>query len=270
MTSYPFFKKIIHSFYLKDLYVFSRINEKNKIGFKYLFFLLSIFWIPEMVKMQIGMSRFINNELPSVVDKLPVVTIKNGVASFDKSSPYIMKDDETGKDIMIFDESGTFTSLEGTEAKILLTDTKLIYEKSAMETREYSLSNINDFTLTHEKILSWAGWGNYLTILFYIFIIPFALLYRAFQVLIYSLIGLIFQAILGTKYSFQTIYRLSIIAITPAFIIDKLLGYFEVTFSGWAFICLIISLAYLYFGLLANKENEIANQLPSPELGTNN
>lgn len=270
MTSYPFFKKIIHSFYKKDLYIFSCINEKNKIGFKYLFFLISIFWIPEMVKMQIGIHDYINNEFPSIVDKLPVITIKNGVASFDKPSPYAIKDEETGKDIMIFDESGTYTSLDSVEAKILLTDTKLIYEKSAMETREYSLATINDFTLTHEKILSWAGWGNYLTLLFYLIIVPSAFLYRAFLVLIYSLIGLIFQAILGTKYSFQTLYRLCIIAITPAYIIDKLLGYFEITFTGWSFICLLISLAYLYFGLIANKEHETVNQLPSSEFGTNN
>jgi Protein of unknown function (DUF1189) len=269
MTKYPFFKKIIQSFYSTELYVFVGKSEINKSGFKYLFILLSIFWIPEIIKMQIQFSDFINTELPVFIERLPNIEIKDGVASFDKPSPYVISDDETGKEIMIFDTTGKFTSLDGLEAQILLTQTKLIYRENSMETREYDLSSISEFQLTHEKILSWAQWGKYLSYLLYLVIIPFAFLYRAFQVLIYSLIGLIFQAILQTHLSFQTIYRLCIIAITPAFIADKLLGYFDLDFSGWSFICLLISLSFLYFAMLANKNDANSEPLPPSELGAN-
>lgn len=270
MTKYPFFKKIIQSFYSTELYVFVGKSEINNSGFKYLFFLLTIFGIPEIIKMQIQFSDFINTELPVFIEKIPNIEIKNGVASFDKPSPYIITDDETGKEIMIFDTTGKFTSLDGLEAQLLLTQTKFIYRKNALETREYDLSSITEFQLTHEKILSWAQWGKYLSYLLYLVIIPFAFLYRAFQVLIYSLIGLIFQAILQTHLSFQTIYRLCILAITPAFIADKLVGYFDLDFSGWSFICLLISLAFLYFAMMANKNDENSEQLPPSELGANN
>ena len=220
--------------------------------------------------MQIQFSDFITTELPIFIEKIPNIEIRNGVASFDKPSPHIITDDETGKEIMIFDTTGKFSSLDGLEAQILLTQTKLIYRKNTMETREYDLSSISEFQLTQKKILSWAQWGKYLSYLLYLVIIPFALLYRAFQVLIYSLIGLIFQAILQTHLSFQTIYRLCIIAITPAFIADKLLGYFDLDFSGWSFICLLISLSFLYFAMLANKNDENSEQLPPSELRTNN
>ena len=266
MTNYPFFKKIVHSFYSIELYSFVGRAETNKNGFKYLFFLLCLFWIPDMIKMQVGITNFINNELPVFVGKCPTVKISNGLASFDRPSPYIMKDDKTGKDMIIFDSSGEYTSLEGTEAQILVTDRKFILKKSDSETREYDLSKINDFTLTHEMILYWAKWGNYLSLFLYIIIVPFAFAYRAFQVLIYSLIGLIFQSILKTKYTFQTIYNLCIVAITPAFVIDKILGYFTITFTGWSLLCFIISLTYLYFALLANKQDKNDEQLSPSEL----
>jgi hypothetical protein len=268
MIKYPFFKKIIHSFYLKDVYIHVAKKELNKIGFRYLLLLLCIFWIPEIVKMHIGIVNFINNELPQEVEKIPTVEIHNGIASFDKPSPYIINDDNTGKPLIIFDESGEYTSLEGTEAQMLVTDTKFIYNKNQLETREYSFSKINDFSLTHEKILSWAGWGNFIALIAYLFIIPLVFIYRAFQVLIYTLIGLIFQAILGTKLSFQTIYRLCILAITPAFIIDKILGYFDLDFTGWTFLCLLISLGYLFYGMKVNKEDDV-NQM-NAEAGVNN
>jgi hypothetical protein len=90
--------------------------------------------------------------------------------------------------------------------------------------------------------------------------------YRAFLALIYTLIGLIFQAILQTKLSFQTIFRLSILAFTPAFIIDKIFMMFNFDFTGWTFCCMVISLAYLFFGMKATKDAQLA-ALSSPELG---
>jgi hypothetical protein len=256
MTNYPFFKKIIHSFYDKNVYIYSAKMEAHKIGFKYLLLLLCIFWVPMIVKIHLGISEFITTELPPVIEKFPVVEINNGVASFDKPSPYIMKDEKTGKDVAIFDDSGEYTSLENTEADVLVTDTKVIIRKNSFQTQEYSLAQVQNFSLTHEKILSWAAYGKYIAILMYFMIIPCMFLYRAFLALIYTLIGLIFQAILETKFSFQTIYRLSILAFTPAFVIDKLLTYFDLDFPGWNVLCVVISLTYLFFALKANKDND--------------
>ncbi len=253
MIKYPFLKKIIYSFYLKDVYKSVGKIEENSNGFKYLILLICLFWIPSIIKMQVGINSFLAKDLPVYAAKLPNIVIKDGTASFDTASPYTMKD-ENGTAVAIFDASGEITSLENTEAQVLVTDSKIIFKKDKVENREYSFSSIKDFTLTHEKIYSWAGWGNYLFILLYIFVIPFAFIYRAFQALIYTLIGLIFQSILKTKYSFQTIYRLSIFALTPAYIIDKIFGYFDFDFTGWSFACLVLSLSYLYFAMNVNKE----------------
>lgn len=233
---------------------------------RYLLLLLAVCWIPEIVKMQVSLSASIQNDLPPFVERLPNININNGVVSFDKPSPYIINDDKTGRPIIIFDTSGKYTSLEGQEAQLLLTESKFIYRKDRFETREYDLSNVPEFSLTHERILSWASWGNYAFIFLYLLIIPCAFLYRAFQGLIYALIGLIIQAILQTKYSFCTIYRLTLLAITPALILDKVLGFFKVDFTGWSLICLVISLAYLYFGMLAGKYDEAAStEIPATE-----
>jgi hypothetical protein len=257
MTKYNFFKKVLFSFFSKGLYIHSAKNEEERTGLRYLILLLCIFWIPLIIKLHLSFSCFLNTELPVFVERIPVVEIHNGIASFDKPSPYIITDEKTGKDAIIFDESGEYTSLENTDAEILVTDTKLIHKKGKYETREYSFKTINDFSLTHEKIMSWAQWGNLVPFFLYLLIIPCVFAYRAFLALIYSLIGLIFQAILHTNYSFKTIYRLSILAFTPAFIIDKIFMLCDISFTGWTFLCMVISLGYLFFALKVNKDNEI-------------
>jgi len=256
MKKYSFFKKILHSFYSADVYKYVAFEETNTTGFKYLLLLISIFWAPEIIKLHLDISHYIKNDLPQFIEKFPVIKITNGTASFDKPSPYIITDEETENDIIIFDTSGYYISLENTEAKVLITDSKVLVKKSDIETREFNFSTINNFILTHEKIYSWSEWGNYLSIFFYIFIIPLAFIYRALQALIYSVIGLLFQSILKTDYSFQTIYRLSILAITPAFIFDKALGYFDFDFTGWSYICLFMSLSYLFIALKANRRED--------------
>ncbi|HEX8515691.1 MAG TPA: DUF1189 family protein [Bacteroidia bacterium] len=269
MGNYPFFKKVVLSFFSKKLYIYSARAEGNKTGLGYLILLLCIFWIPLAIKLHLSFSYFIDTELPPFIGKVPVIEIHDGVASFDKPSPYIITDEKTGRDAIIFDESGEYTSLENTDAEILVTDSKIIYKKGAYETREYSLKEIKNFSLTHEKIISWAGYGKYISILIYLLIIPCVFVYRAFLALIYTLIGLIFQAILQTKFSFQTIYRLSILAFTPAFIIDKVFMISDLDFTGWSFCCMVLSLAYLYFAIKVNKDEDIANSALPPELGTN-
>jgi hypothetical protein len=255
MTRFPFYKKIIHSFYDKNVYIYSAKMETHKIGFKYLLILLCLFWLPMIIKFHVGIANFVAYELPPVIDKFPVVEIHDGVASFDKPSPYVMKNEKTGEVEAIFDDSGEYTSLENTTADVLVTDTKVILKKNSFQTQEYSLAQIKDFSLTHEKILSWASYAKYISFLMYLIIVPCMFLYRAFLALIYTLIGLIFQAILETKFSFQTIYRLAILAFTPAFVIDKLLGYFDLDFRGLGLLCAAISLTYLFFALKWNKED---------------
>jgi hypothetical protein len=208
-----------------------------------------------IIKIHFGIANFVAYELPPAIEKFPVVEIHDGVASFDKPSPYIMKDEKTGEVEAIFDDSGEYTSLENTTAQLLVTESKVLIRKSGNRTEEYSLAQIKDFSLTREKMLHWASYAKYVSILMYLIIIPCMFLYRAFLALIYSLIGLIFQAILETKFSFQTIYRLAILAFTPAFVIDKLLGYFDLDFPGLGLLCAAISLTYLFFALKWNKED---------------
>lgn len=256
MGNYSFIKKVIHSFYLKDVYVHVGKVEINKIGFKYLLLLISVFWIPEAVKIHFQINNYIKNELPLFIEKLPTVKIKNGTASFDKPSPYIITDKESGADLIIFDTSGQYNSLDNTNANALVTSTKIIFKKNNVETREYNFSDIQDFTLTHERLFSWAEWGNYISVIAYFFIIVFVFIYSAFQALIYSVIGLVFLSILKLNFPFQTVYRLSILSITPAFVIDKFFGYFELNLIGWSWACLALSLSYLFFALNVNKPGE--------------
>lgn len=243
--------------------------ETKKSGLTYMFLLLCLFWIPAMIKEQLELNVSLSSGVPAFVSQFPNITITDGVVSIDKPSPYIIKDDKTGKDLIIFDTSGEVNSLEGSDAQILVTDSRFIYKENAIQTKEYSLATVKDFTLTREKIISWAEWLKYFFVLAYFIIVPLAFAYRAFLGLIYGLFGLIIQAIVQTKLSFQDIYRLAILAMTPAFILDKLFDYFGFGFSGWSLLCFAISMAYLFFAMRSIKEADELS-LSSPELGADN
>ena len=250
-----FFKKIFGAFGSADIYKHVGTAETSNTGLKYLLLLVSIFWIPDMIKLQVSINNAIERE-PIYVQNLPTITIKNGIASFDKPSPYILKL-EKNEGVIIFDTTGRFCSLDTLNALMLVTQKNMIYKKNDTETRVFSFSQINDFTLTHEKIYSWSECGHYFSILAYIIVIICAFIYRSIQALLFSLVGLIFQSILKTNFSFQTIYRLTILSITPAFVLDKFLDFFDLTFTGWSMACLIMSLIFLYRGL---KTNIIQNE----------
>jgi hypothetical protein len=255
MKKNNYFKNIFQSFFSTNLYVNVATKQQKSIGFVYLIILITICWIPVIIKTQVQLSTFVNQELPLVAQQFPTIEIKNGVVNFDKESPIIIKDEKTGDAVFIFDNTGEYTSLSNTSAKLLLTANKLIYKQSSIENREYDLSSISNFTLSPEKILRWAKLLNYTFILMFIGIIPLAFVYRMFVALLFTLIALLLQAILKTQLSFQSLYRSTIYCITPAYIVDKLFMLFEVSFPGWSIIYFIIVTSFILFALLAVKND---------------
>lgn len=250
MKKYSMIDIPLMSFYSKELYRDVCFNWKG-IGFGYLFLLVLICWIPQMFYMQNAFSTFIKNEAPSIMSQVPDVIFTEGVASTQAKQPYIIKDPQGDKAFFVIDTTGSITNLDDANGAIgLLTKNELIIRKDARQTRTFSFKDIKHFTLNQPQILAWSQWLSKYTMLA---LSPFILIGSFFGkmilMVIYGLIGMAFAAILKTKLSYETLLRLSVVAVTPSMIIGAILQASQ-TASGLSGLeAFAITMIYLFIGV---------------------
>jgi hypothetical protein len=211
-----------------------------------------------------GLSSFAEEDAPAILRQMPGITITGGVVSTDAEEPYYITEPDTGKVIAIIDTTGEWTSLEGTDAGILLTRDKVIVKKNTGNTEVHDLSQVESFSMDREWLESWLGtvvtWGPILAF-------PFAVIgsyvYRIVQALIYALIGLLLRSIAGASLEYPAILRIAMVAVTPAVVLKTFMGVVGVELPvGWL-IYFAVAMGYLYFGISAT----CAPDAPEPGAG---
>jgi len=250
---YTIIHPLFMSFYSKDFYRDVAQNWKN-YAFLYLLFLLALCSVVKTVKIHYDLSDFLTKHAPAFISQFPAVTFSNGKASIDQDEPYIIKDPKSGEDIIIIDTTGQINSLNDTNAVMLLTETKLIIKKSDRETQVFALSEIEDFRIDQDVIYGWLRIAQkWLAVVFFPFLVLGSFLYRLVQVLIYGIIGMLFASILKTDIEFQSLISIAIMAITPVVILDTFMGPPGISAIFWRFLCFLISMGFLFYGIKANS-----------------
>jgi len=249
---------IIHipvlSFFSKELYRDVGLHWKG-VNFSYLLLLLALCWIPTMIKMHVGFSDFINNEVPAVVEQVPEITITNGEVSISEPQPYYIKDPENNDVLAIIDTNGTIKSLEDPNAICLLTKTNIMWRQGEFETRTIDLSKVKNFVLDSERIMGWLHTAEkFLVIIIYPFALLGSYLYRIIQALIYAAVGLLFALWCKVTLSYATLLRLAVVAVTPCVLVKTILGIAGVHLPYAGLIYLVAALAYLFFGVHATAQ----------------
>jgi len=254
MKRYSIFHPLFMSFYSKDLYRDVGRNWKG-VAFGYLLMLLAICWIPLTYQVHVLVNDAIDHEAPKVISQFPAISITNGVVSVDKPMPYYFTDPNTKKPFVIIDTSGQVTSLDNTDAVVLLTKNKLIMKKSAAETQVYDLSSVKEFRIDQLTVNNWLlAFETWFPIMLYPFAVIFSFAYRIIQVLIYALIGMIMANILKTEIDYQRLVRLSVIAVTPAVLVNNIVWLTGAHVPFFGLICFGIAMGYLFFGIKSYKE----------------
>jgi hypothetical protein len=263
MKRYSIVHPFLLSFFSKDLYSDVAHNWKGS-AFLYLGLLLIVCWIPNAIKITMGVSK-LSAQAPQLLEQIPDITIAKGEVSVNAPMPLSIKNPKTGETIAIIDTTGQTTSLANTSAGFLLTKHSLILRDrpdSASE-RVYDLSTVKEFSLTKDRMARWVDLAG---TLLPVVIIPVVLVgsyaYRLVQALIYAAIGLIFNSALKAGLKYPALIRLSFIAVTPVVILDTIRDLAGVAIPYWAFICLLIAMAYLFFGVRSSN----VSQKTSPEV----
>jgi hypothetical protein len=266
MKRYALFQAFWRSFYSKDFYNDVARNWKG-VGFLHLLLLVAIVWLFIMIKAQVGLSRFVDIEAPKVVSQLPPIQITNGRVSVDAPMPYYIKEPSTGLVLFIIDTTGEVDSLDNTEARVLLTKNKLIGKKKSAETRMYDLSGVEDFYLDSAIITKWFSvFKTWFLIAAYPFVVAFVYAYRIVQALLYAAIGLIFASIFKVNLRYAALIRLSVMAVTPAIILNTVVSLTGAHIPYWSLLCFVIAMAYLFFGVKSSRLPEPATIAPIPPL----
>lgn len=266
MRKYTIFHVPILSFFSKALYRDVALNWKGT-GFGYLFLLLAVCWIPAIVNMQKGLSRFAKSEAPAVISQIPAIRIVDGQASADVPQPHFIREPKEDKVIAVIDTTGTITSLDQTEALVLVTRTAGIMRNSKVETRTFQFAEIKNFTLDQAMLTTWMEAIRRFTVPV---LYPLALLgsfsSRIVQTLIYALIGMLLAKWSRTRRPYLSLVRLSVVALTPPIIVETIVlaGGGRLPHAGWVYF--VAAMAYLFFGIRAAREETPASAPQPPAI----
>ncbi len=258
MKQYPTIRSVDMSFYSKSFYKDVARNW-NSTGFFYLFLLVLLCIIPMMFSFQEAVSAFVADEAPGIVRQVPEIKITKGKISIDKPMPYIIKDPDKSAPLIIIDTTGKIMSLDGSPATMLITESKIIMKKSSVETRTFSLSELDGFCLDRSMVYKFLDIINeWLAVAAFPFALMFSFLCRMIQVLFYSVFGLLFAGIFKNGMKYKTLVRLSAISITPAVLIGTVRDYLHISVPYWSWISFLIAMSYLFFAVKVSSEKETA------------
>lgn len=245
----------VMSFFSKELYQDVGGNWKG-VNFFYLFLVLAVCWVPAMMRIQGGLTNFVDNDAPKIIEQIPEITVTDGEASITSPEPYYIKDPDSGDVMVIIDTTGETTSLEATTAICLLTKDSVMTKKNEIETRSYDLSSMQgEFIVTSEKVTGWAEIvKKFLVIAIYPGTVLGSFMVRIIQALTYGGLGLWFASMCKTELSYGTSVRLSVVAMTPCLLAKTFFGmaHFHMPFRPLIFVA--ITLIYLYVAVKANSE----------------
>jgi ABC-type sugar transport system permease subunit len=256
MKRYSIFHPLVLSFFSKSLYRDVGKHWRGT-GLLYLLVVLALVWIPTIIKGQLDMSRWVNGDSKEITKQIPAITISKGRVSTDVTTPYFIKDPKTGSDLALIDTTGEHETLENTDAKLLLTKSKVIISKNATETQTYDLSGVQSIYVDRSHVESWLATAKrwFVPVLYPLALI-FSFIFRAIQIVVYTLVGLLFARILHAKLDFKTLMRLAAIAITPVLVLNLLFEFLPRHIPRWSLIGIVIALAYLFFAVKVNAEPE--------------
>ncbi len=257
--TFTLFQTLYLSFFSRPLYQDIKRNWRG-LCLPYLLVILMFYWVPEMMNIKNTISEFITDEAPQYVDQVPMITISEGKASIRERVPFYIYDKKNNTPVAIIDSSGQILSLDNTPAVVLLTRDGLMVrqDRDSKETRRLSLSDMGDITITPKLIYNWLEVFN---TLFVVVLFPFALLisftFHVIQALLLAFLGGSFAKYFHIQLDFKTLVRLSVVAFTPAIMLETIHAVLDIYYPYSSFFSFLITGGYLFYAVGCNAEKTL-------------
>jgi Protein of unknown function (DUF1189) len=218
------------------------------IGILYVLLLFTLAWMPELVKMQLGVRKFAQEDFPKFAENMPDITIKNGKISSPVEQPLEIKD-ERGNVVFVLDTTGKIKTLDQTPAKILVTETKIHQRDEFGNIQIHDLGQFPDFEFTRAWLQGWMDFiGTWLWVAVFPIVMMGSLIRALILMLFVSLSGPIFNTVFDARVSYGGLLRFGAVGMTLSVYLDTGLGMANMHVPFWFLFALLLTTAYAAFG----------------------
>lgn len=204
--------------------------KAESVGKSMLFLLVVMLFIGSiiMIKGEIELYKYSKEATEKLSTNFPEFELKDGKFICEGVMPYIYN---TSDAVFIIDTSGNTNGavLDGYKQGMIITETTLLYKKSASETRSYELNEFKNFNITKARLIelikTWTVPG---LVIIFIFSLLFIYVWKLIGVLTLSVIAIIINKILKMNLEYEDLFKISVYAIIYPSIINSGLGIVEV------------------------------------------
>ncbi len=258
MKQFTIWQAPFYSFWSKSFYVDVAKNWHG-LAYSYLVLLISFTWIFMSIKKQMDFNYFVDHKLSPVIVQMPVVTIDKGILSIDQPSPCTLKG-SSGQPVVTFDTTDKPMDPEAMPGIFLVTKDS-VYGKHQPPEQKLDLSSITDHVVINKTVAQqfFADLGKSFALIVFIIAAPVGLVFCILQSLLYGLIGKGIARLNNVNLTYAALVRLSVVAMTPALLIDSIIKVRSVdvtTWMAWPIAAFFINISYLMFAIFANIANE--------------
>ncbi len=251
---FSLFHPLYLCFFSKDLYRDAAANWRAA-SFVYLLLLVGLLSAVIALKLHTQLSEFQARSAAAFIRQIPDIHIEQGKMRADADQPYHIIDPETNRPIVTIDATGRITSLQQTDAKALLTETRLIFEKNRHRTETIDLSQVRYFEINQERAYNWLNvFVRWCAVIMFPILVFGLYVYKLLQVLIYAALGVIFTKLLNADLRYGALVSLAVMAITPVALIDVLIFLTEIKIPFWFFGSFLAAMGFLFFGVKAARD----------------
>ena len=258
MKRYSIYHVPVLSFFSRSLYRDVCFHWESA-PFVYLLLLLAVCMIVPIVRIDRGISEFMDNEAPNIIAQIPAISISDGEVYIDEPQPYYIREPWFGGKLVVIDTTGDIASPDEAGVAVLITKTEAIIGGGDSEVRTYGFQSIDNFTLDRDDIASWlATIDKVAAPILYVVAVLVSFALGTILALIYAAIGLLFASWLESDTTYDELLRLAAIALTPPIIIMTLLSLVQIDVPLAGLWYLLMAMGYLFFGIRSVEMEEIA------------
>ena len=254
---FPFWQAPYFAFFSDSFYQ-DVARRWRGLGFTYLFVLVLVAWVPSLLILNGLVREFRQDTLPALLEQVPEVVYENGEVSTNAEMPfYIRAQDET---IAVIDTNATIEDFESFDTPVLLTRTALVFEGEDSQIEVFDLAGaswLGKVTVNQTTLQNlYDGVGKWLSIWILPWLAVGSFIYRAFQALIFAVLGIIIANTINVRLEYPALVRLSVIALTPVILVRTFFNIVGITLPIWWFLAFGLFLAYLFMAIRANSSGE--------------
>ena len=229
-------------------------NNKFSRSFVYLLLLFLIVYFISGTRTFIATRIAIDELITNVNANIPEFRLENGEFSFEGKMPYIIS--SSTNEAFVIDTTGQVDAsvLKDVGSGMLITKDKVYLKNSQVESREFNLTELKGVTLTKKDVLDFLPKLSWIVFIFIAFAFIFVLGWKLLNAVILALLGLIANAVLGSRLKFNNLLNISIYALTLPMLIQLAVNLYGYPIPSFWAIYWGVSILYVAFAVKTCKE----------------